>query len=212
MEPSFVKKLPRFQGFFPWSFAGNWKSADCKRGRRKGATSKIVKKCQKYFRHFSRRAKNVKNRQKVSKSFSTLFDNFRAAPFFRPLLQSAEKNIYHHHHPESKKRKSSEENSGSIQPYGRYGNAGKTSKAISTIAILWPVKAIFEKRAAIVAPVLVFRGTFRPIWPNFDPVLTNSDMFWPILPGRPDLFSPILTRSPGGPDLFSHISTYFVSQ
>ena len=36
------------------------KSADCKRGRRKGATSK-----------------NVKNRQKVSKSFSTLFDNFR---------------------------------------------------------------------------------------------------------------------------------------
>ena len=36
-------------------------SADCKRGRRKGATSK-----------------NVKNRQKVSKSFSTLFDNFRA--------------------------------------------------------------------------------------------------------------------------------------
>ena len=48
-------------------------SADCKRGRRKGATSN-----------------NVKNRQKVSKSFSTLFDNFRAAPFFWPLLQSAE--------------------------------------------------------------------------------------------------------------------------
>ena len=36
-------------------------SADCKRGRQKGAMSK-----------------NVKNRQKVSKSFSTLFDNFRA--------------------------------------------------------------------------------------------------------------------------------------
>ena len=53
-------------------------------------TSKIVKKCQKVFRQFSRRAKNVKNRQKVSKSFSTLFDNFRAAPFFRPLLQSAD--------------------------------------------------------------------------------------------------------------------------
>ena len=65
-------------------------SEDCKRGRRKGATSKIVKKCQNVFRQFSRRAKNVKNRQKVSKSFSTLFDNFRAAPFFRPLLQSAE--------------------------------------------------------------------------------------------------------------------------
>ena len=36
-------------------------SADCKRGRRKGATSK-----------------NVRKRQKVSKSFSTLFDNLRA--------------------------------------------------------------------------------------------------------------------------------------
>ena len=59
------------------------------------------------------------------------------------------KDIYHHH-PESKKRKSSEGNSGSIHPYGRYGNAGKTSKSISTIAILWPVKAIFEKRAATV--------------------------------------------------------------
>ena len=72
-------------------------SADCKRGRRKGAASKrrkssrSVKKFFDTFRQFSRRAKNVKNRQKVSKSFSTLFDNFRAAPFFRPLLQSAEK-------------------------------------------------------------------------------------------------------------------------
>ena len=53
--------------------------------------------------------------------------------------------------------------------------------------------------------ILVFRGTFRPIWPNFDPVLTNSDLFWP---GRPDLFSPIPTYSPGGPDLFSPISFY----
>ena len=65
------------------------------------------------------------------------------------------RNIYHHHHhhhhhPESKKRKSSEANSGSIHPYGRYGNAVKTRKIISTIAILWPVKAIFEKRAATV--------------------------------------------------------------
>ena len=59
------------------------------------------------------------------------------------------RNIYHHH-PESKKRKSSEADSGSIHPHGRYGNAGKTRKAISTIAILWPVKAIFEKRAAMV--------------------------------------------------------------
>ena len=42
------------------------------------------------FRQFSRRAKNVKNRQKMSKSSSTLFDNFRAAPFFRPLLGGSE--------------------------------------------------------------------------------------------------------------------------
>ena len=59
------------------------------------------------------------------------------------------KNICHHH-PDSKKGKSSEENSGSLHPYGRYGNAVKTGKTISTIAILWPVKAIFEKRAATV--------------------------------------------------------------
>ena len=50
--------------------------------------------------------------------------------------------IYHRHHPESKKRKPIEGNSGSIQPYGRYGNAGKTGKIISAIAIIWPVKAI----------------------------------------------------------------------
>ena len=71
-------------------------SADRKRGQRKGATSKMsksVEKCQKFFdtfRHFSRRAKNVRNRQKVSQIFSTLFDNFRAAPFFRPLLGGSE--------------------------------------------------------------------------------------------------------------------------
>ena len=59
------------------------------------------------------------------------------------------KDIYHHH-PESKKGKSSEGSSGSIHPYGRYGNAEKKSKSISTIAILWPVKAIFGKRAATV--------------------------------------------------------------
>ena len=58
------------------------------------------------------------------------------------------KNIYHH--PESEKRKSSEANSGSIHPYGRHGNAVKTRKTISTIAILWPARAIFEKRAATV--------------------------------------------------------------
>ena len=59
------------------------------------------------------------------------------------------RNIFHHH-PESKKRKSSEENSGFIHPYGRYGNVAKTRTTISTIAILWPVKAIFEKMAATV--------------------------------------------------------------
>ena len=59
------------------------------------------------------------------------------------------RNIYHHH-PESKKRKSSEANSGSIHRYGRYENAVKFRKSISTIAILWLVKAIFEKRAAAV--------------------------------------------------------------
>ena len=70
------------------------------------------------------------------------------------------KSIYHHHHPERKKRKSSEGNCGSIRPYARYGNAGKTSKSISTIAILWPVKAIFEKKAATVEV-----DTFvSPVW------------------------------------------------
>ena len=53
-----------------------------------------------------------------------------------------------YHRPESKKRESSEANSGSMHPYGRYGNAVKTRKTISTIAILWLVKAIFEKRTA----------------------------------------------------------------
>ena len=52
--------------------------------------------------------------------------------------------------PREKKRKSSEAKSGSIHPYGRYGDAVKTRKAISTIVILWPVKAIVEKRAATV--------------------------------------------------------------
>ena len=52
--------------------------------------------------------------------------------------------------PRSKKRESSEGNSGSSHPYGRYGNAGKPSKTISTTAILRPVKDIFEKRAATV--------------------------------------------------------------
>ena len=56
----------------------------------------------------------------------------------------------YHHHPESKKRKSSEANSGSIHPYSRYGILKKTRKTMPTIAVFWPVKAIFEKRAATV--------------------------------------------------------------
>ena len=40
---------------------------------------------------------------------------------------------------------------------------------------------------------LVFRGTFGSIRPNFEPVSTNSDLFQNILPGGPDLLSPIST-------------------
>ena len=52
--------------------------------------------------------------------------------------------------PREQEKKISGANSGFIHPHGRYGNAVKTMKTISTIAILWPVKAIFEKRAATV--------------------------------------------------------------
>ena len=44
-------------------------TADCKRGQWKGATSKIAKSCQDKFRQLSRRARNVKYRQKVSRAF-----------------------------------------------------------------------------------------------------------------------------------------------
>ena len=54
------------------------KSADCKRGRRKGATSK-----------------NVKNRQKASKSFSTLFDNFRAGQKTSKIVKKYQKVFRH---------------------------------------------------------------------------------------------------------------------
>ena len=53
-------------------------SAYCKRGRRKGATSK-----------------NVKNRQKVSKSFSTLFDNFRAGQKTSKIIKNRQKVFRH---------------------------------------------------------------------------------------------------------------------
>ena len=54
------------------------RSADCKRGRRKGATSK-----------------NVKNRQKVSKGFSTLFDNFRAGQKTSKIVKKCQKVFRH---------------------------------------------------------------------------------------------------------------------
>ena len=57
-------------------------------------SSNSVKNTFDTFRHFSRRAKNVKNRQKVSKIFSTLFDIFRAAPVFRPLLGGSENGLF----------------------------------------------------------------------------------------------------------------------
>ena len=53
-------------------------SADCKRGRRKGATSR-----------------NVKNRQKVSKSVSTLFGNFRAGQKTSKIVKKCQ-NIFRH--------------------------------------------------------------------------------------------------------------------
>ena len=52
-----------------WIHQQTTKGASGKGPRQK--TSKIVKKCQNIFRHFSRMPKNVKNRQKVSKIFST---------------------------------------------------------------------------------------------------------------------------------------------
>ena len=56
-------------------------------------TSKIVKNILDSFRHFSRRAKNVKHRQNVSRISSTLFDKFRAAPVFRPLLGGYDRTV-----------------------------------------------------------------------------------------------------------------------
>ena len=73
-------------------------SADCKRGWRKGATSKNVKNCQKYFRHFSTFSALGKKRQKSSKSvklFSTLSTTFTrhlfSGPFWGALRIEARK-------------------------------------------------------------------------------------------------------------------------
>ena len=70
-------------------------SADCKRGRRKGAT-----------------LKNVKNRQKVSKSFSILFDNFRAGQKTSKIVKKLQ-NCFRHFSTifaQGKKRRKSTKN------------------------------------------------------------------------------------------------------
>ena len=54
--------------------------------------------------------------------------------------------------------------------------------------------------------ILMFRGTCGSIWPDFGPVLTNSELFCRAGLTYCHLFRPIRT------DLFSPISTYFVSQ
>ena len=76
------------------------RSADCKRGRRKGATSKkvkIVKKCQKVFRHFSRifaqgerTPRIVKKRQEVFRHFLTIFARHHfSGPFWGAVTKSS---------------------------------------------------------------------------------------------------------------------------
>ena len=64
--------------------------------KKRQKSPKSVKKFLTLFRQFSRRAKNVKNPQKASKSFSTHFNNFRAAPFFRPLLGGSDNHFGPH--------------------------------------------------------------------------------------------------------------------
>ena len=65
----FAENLQKFCGIKP---------ADCKRGRRKEATSK-----------------KIKNRQKASKSFSTLFDNFRAGQKTSKIVKKCQKVFRH---------------------------------------------------------------------------------------------------------------------
>ena len=68
--------------------------------------------------------------------------------------------------PREQEKRQTLAETGSIHPYGRYGHAVKTRKTISTIPILWPVKAIFEKRAATVVDTLIhdsFGGARIPL-------------------------------------------------
>ena len=76
----------RATSIFQWTAKG----ASGKGPRQK--TSQIVKKCQKYFRHFSTFFAQGKKRQKSSKSVKN-FDNFRVAPVFRPLLGGSESSL-----------------------------------------------------------------------------------------------------------------------
>ena len=79
--------------------------------------------------------------------------------------------------PESKKRKSSEENSGSIHLYGRHGQ--KSGKSISTTAILWPVQAIFENRAATVEVNTLMSPVFWPKFSHFQQIQPFSAKIQP---------------------------------
>ena len=63
------------------SSGNNFGSADCKRGRRKGGMSKTSDSVKNIFRHPSTNFAQGKDRQKVSKLFSPLFDNFQKRPF-----------------------------------------------------------------------------------------------------------------------------------
>ena len=83
------RRNPR--GILPHEFPGEFSQWTAEGASGKGPRQKNQnrQKVSNYFRHFSTffaQGKKVKNRQKVSKIFSTLFDNFRAAPVFRPLL------------------------------------------------------------------------------------------------------------------------------
>ena len=74
----------------------------------KGPRQKNVKnrqKVSKNFQYFSTIFAQGKKRQKVSKTFSTLFDNFRAAPFFRPLLGGSDM-FAHQYFPAARKSSS----------------------------------------------------------------------------------------------------------
>ena len=76
-----------FFEFSPRTLLSGPQKGAAERGHvKKSQSPKSIKNLFDTFRHFSCRAKNVKNRQNVSKIFWALFDNFCAAPVFRPLL------------------------------------------------------------------------------------------------------------------------------